>query len=69
MNIVLQVGIDIPFVDLVTLAGTLILVLIVLAAGGFAYRVYTGTLTWPTDTPEESDDLYRGADEDEWKYY
>jgi hypothetical protein len=69
MTVLAQVGIDLPFVELVTLAGTLVLVLIVLAAGAFAYRAYTGTLTWPTDTPEDPDELQRGADDDEWKYY
>jgi hypothetical protein len=69
MNASLQVGIDLPFVELVTIAGTLVLVLIVLAAGAFAYRAYTGTLTWPTNTPEDPEELQRGTDEDDWKYY
>jgi hypothetical protein len=69
MTVPVQVGIDLPFVELVTLAGTLVLVLIVLAAGAFAYRAYTGTLTWPTDTPEDPEELQRGTDEDDWKYY
>jgi len=69
MNASLQVGIDLPFVELVTIAGTLVLVLIVLAAGAFAYRAYTGTLTWPTDTPDDPEDLQRGANDDEWKFY
>jgi len=69
MTVPVQVGVDLPFVELVTLAGTLVLVLIVLAAGAFAYRAYTGTLTWPTDTPEDPEELQRGTDEDDWKYY
>jgi hypothetical protein len=69
MNASLQVGIDLPFVELVTIAGTLVLVLIVLAAGAFAYRAYTGTLTWPTDTPKDPEELQRGADDDEWRFY
>jgi hypothetical protein len=64
-----QAGIELPFIELVTIAGTLVLVLIVLAAGAFAYRAYTGTLMWPTDTPEDPDELHRGSDDDEWKYY
>lgn len=58
--------------SLVGLAGTIVLVLVLVALGGFAYRGLKGDLEWPGETDEtESDDdgVQRGRTDDEWKYY
>lgn len=58
--------------NLIALAGTLVLILMLVALGAFAYRSLNGELEWPGETDEtESDDdgLRRGRTDDEWKYY
>jgi hypothetical protein len=67
-----QLGLDSQWLSLVGIAGAVVLAMIVLAGGAFVYKASTGTLTWPTDTPEnpEGDDsLNRGDSDDEWDYY
>lgn len=60
-------------VELVAVAGALVLVLMVVALAGVAYRGLVGDgIEWPDeqDGPEGSDDeVRRGSDEDDWKYY
>ncbi|MGQ4555544.1 hypothetical protein [Halobellus sp. GM3] len=60
--------------DLVTLAGTLLLFVFLLALGAFAYQSLTGDgIRWPDETDVEENGVERrrgdGDDEDEWKYY
>jgi hypothetical protein len=50
------------------LAGTLVLVLALVALGAFAYRQVVGDgVEWPDD--EAADGAERGDSSDEWKYY
>lgn len=56
-------------VDVVGIAGTLVLVLILVAAGGIAYKALAGDgIEWPEDV-EDDDEVSRGDPDDEWKYY
>ncbi|MFB6297784.1 MAG: hypothetical protein ABEH56_04615 [Salinirussus sp.] len=54
---------------------TLVLVLMLVALGGYAYKQLRGDgVTWPEDMenpPEqhEDDGLQKGKDDDEWDYY
>ena len=66
---VLQLGIPDIIPDLVGIAGTVVLLLMVVALGGFAYKSLTGGVEWPDDREEDPDALKRGDDEDEWEYY
>jgi hypothetical protein len=50
------------------IAGTLLLVLAVVALGVFAYRELVGDgVEWPDE--DEGDDVTRGDSGDEWEYY
>jgi len=50
-------------------AGTLLLVLAVVALGAFAYRELVGDgVEWP-DEDDGDDEVTRGDSGDEWKYY
>jgi hypothetical protein len=56
------------------LGGTLLLLLMIVALGTYAYKHFQGDgITWPEDMeddPRETDDgLKQGNDDDEWKYY
>lgn len=55
--------------ELVGIAGTLVLVLMLVAAGGFVYKQLTGGVEWPEDREEDPDALSRGGEDDEWDYY
>lgn len=57
--------------DLLVIAGTLLLVLMFVALGSYAYKQLRGDgIEWPDDDPEAADDeVTRGSDDDEWKYY
>lgn len=58
--------------NLIALAGTLVLVLMFVALGAFAYRSLKGDgVRWPgeTDETESEDGVRRGRTDDEWKYY
>lgn len=49
-----------------------LLLLMLVALGGYAYKqLYGGGVEWPDDREDEDEeeDLQRGSDEDEWKYY
>jgi hypothetical protein len=64
----LQAG---PFeiVGLLSVASTVVLLLLFVAFGGFVYRSLRGDgIRWPEEE-HEGDDVRRGTDEDEWKYY
>jgi hypothetical protein len=50
------------------LAGTLVLVLALVAMGAYAYRELVGDgVEWPDETEDEGAE--RGDSSDEWKYY
>ena len=64
--------------DLVTIAGTLLLLVMLVALGGFLYQSLSGEgIRWPDEIDEENDEETEGVtrrppsddDEDEWKYY
>lgn len=64
----LQMGLPEFLPDLIGLAGTLVLVLMLVAIAGFAYKSMTGGIEWPEDK-EPDDDVRRGDNDDDWKYY
>ena len=66
---VLQLGIPDIIPDLVGIAGTVVLIMMVVALGAFAYRSLTGGVEWPDEREEDPDALSRGDDDDEWDYY
>ena len=61
--------------DLVTIAGTVLLVVMLVAFGGFLYQSLSGDgIRWPDETDEDTDGVTRRPssdddDEEEWKYY
>ena len=55
--------------DLIGLAGTLVLLLILLALGGVVYRTLTGGIEWPEDREESEDAVRQGTQDEEWDYY
>lgn len=57
------------FTDLLGIAATVVLLLIVVALGAFAYKSLTGGVEWPEDREEDDDALRRGDQDDEWDYY
>lgn len=65
----LQLGIPDIIPDLVGIAGTVVLVLMLVALGGFVYKSLTGGIEWPEDREEEEGALRRGGEDDEWEYY
>lgn len=65
----LQAGLPEFVPDLIGIAGTVVLLLIVVALAAFAYRSLTGGIEWPEDEPAEEDALRRGGEDDEWDYY
>ena len=51
------------------IASTLVLVLMLVALGGFAYKqLRGGGIEWPEEDPG-NDDTGRSGDGDEWDYY
>lgn len=70
-----MVVLQIPFemlTQLVTIAGAVVLALMLAALVGFAYKSFTGDgIEWPDDD-SDPDGVQRradGDDDDEWKYY
>lgn len=61
---VAQTGLPSFLPELLGLLATLVLVLILVAFGGFVYRQLTGGVEWPADGPDDAG----GRDDDEWKY-
>jgi hypothetical protein len=55
----------------VALAASLILVLMIVALGAFAYKSLRGDgIEWPDDQdPDGEDGVSSGSDDDEWDYY
>jgi hypothetical protein len=52
------------------LAGTLVLVLILVGFAGFAYKQVRGDgVEWPDEKQEQGDGVQAGDSDDEWDYY
>lgn len=69
-TVAVQAGIPEFLPDLVGLAGTLVLLLIVVALGAFVYRSLTGGVEWPEDEEQDEDTVRRSRDDDdEWEFY
>jgi hypothetical protein len=67
---VFQAGLPEWLTNAVGLAGTLVLVLIIVAIGGTVYKSMTGGIEWPEDREEDENTLTRSHDDDdEWKYH
>lgn len=66
---ILQTGLPEVVTNLLGIAGTVVLVLIVVALGAFAYKSLTGGVEWPEDREENDDAVRRGDPDDEWEYY
>jgi len=51
-------------------AGTLVLLLGLVAFGAMAYRHFRGDgITWPDEMDEDDQPVREGSDDDEWEYY
>lgn len=68
-TVVLQLGLPQVLQNLVGIAGTVVLLLILVALGAFAYKSLTGGVEWPEDLEEDDEGLRQGGDDDEWDYY
>lgn len=66
---VLQLGLPDILPGLVAVGGTIVLVLLLIALGGFVYKSLTGGIEWPEDREEGDESLRRGDEDDEWDYY
>jgi hypothetical protein len=57
--------------QLVVAAGTVILLLMLVALGAFAYKSLRGDgIRWPDEREDvDEDEVQQGANDDEWKYY
>lgn len=51
------------------LVATLVLVLLLVAFAGAAYRHLRGGIRWPDDEGDGGDSARDAADDEEWKYY
>lgn len=67
--IVLQFGLPDIVTDLVGIAGTVVLLLMLVALGGFAYKSLTGGIEWPDEREDDDEVLRRGDDDEDWEYY
>lgn len=56
--------------QLAVIAGTLLLLLALVAFVAFAYKSLRGDgIEWPEDREPEDDELQQGNEDDEWKFY
>lgn len=65
----LQLGLPEFVPDLIAVAGSLVLVLILVALGGIVYRTLTGGIEWPDEREEDDDAVRKGGQDEEWDYY
>ena len=65
----LLVGVGAAGATVAVLAGTVVLVLMLVALAGVAYRGLRGDgIRWPGDERDD-DEVRRASDDEEWKYY
>lgn len=73
LGVILVAGLPHSAMQLVVVAAMLVLVLMLVAMGTYAYKNIRGDgIEWPDDKREEggdSDELRRASDDDEWDYY
>ncbi|GAB7010259.1 hypothetical protein [Halorubrum trueperi] len=67
----LQVGgLAESFSQVVVVAGAVVLLLMLAALSGFAYKSLRGGIEWPDEQSEDDDDdgVSRASDDEEWKF-
>lgn len=69
LDSVLQHGLPEFIPDLVAMASVLVVLLILVALGGFVYKSLTGGIEWPDEEETEEGSVRRGDSDDEWDYY
>ncbi|WP_276273237.1 hypothetical protein [Haloarcula litorea] len=63
-------GLTEAFSQVVVGAGAVVLLLMLVALGSFAYKSLRGGVEWPDEEPEDDGDgVRRGGDDDEWEFY
>ena len=64
-------GLTEAFSQVVVGAGAVVLLLILVGLGGFAYKSLTGGVEWPDEREDEEDGegVSRGGSDDEWEFY
>lgn len=56
--------------QMAVVAGTIIIVLMLVGLGGYAYKQLRGDgIEWPEDKEMNEDGVRKGDSDDEWKYY
>ena len=69
-HVVLFAGLPDWVPNLIGFAGTLVLLMMLVALAGFAYKALAGDgIEWPEDIEEDDESLSRGDADDEWDYY
>jgi len=61
-------GLTESFTQVVAGAGAVILLLMLVALGSFAYKSLNGGIEWPDEEAADDGDVNRTGDDDEWKY-
>lgn len=62
-------GLTEAFSQVVVGAGAVVLLLMLVAIGGFAYKSLNGGIEWPDEqSEEEQEGISRASDDEEWKY-
>jgi len=63
-------GLTEAFSQVVVGAGAVVLLLMLVALGSFAYKSLKGGIEWPDEqSDEEQEGVSRTSDDDEWKYH
>lgn len=66
----MQAGFPSGIAGVVAIAGVVVLAMIVLALGAFAYKSMTGGIEWPEDREPADDEVTKShSEDDEWDYY
>jgi hypothetical protein len=62
-------GLTEAFSQVVVGAGAIVLLLILVALGSFAYKSLNGGIEWPDEqSADEQEGVSQTSDDDEWKY-
>ncbi|WP_254274542.1 hypothetical protein [Haloarcula marina] len=64
-------GLTEAFSQVVVGAGAVVLLLMLVALGAFAYKSLRGGVDWPDEREDEedADGVRRGGNDDEWEFY